>query len=166
MAEPRKLSTAKKATAGTAAAALLIATPLTARWEGKRNVTYADLVGVSTACYGHTGKDVGWIGKRWSDAQCLAMLDADLKNHMDGVIAAVPSIVERDPRVLASATVLTFNIGVGAFKRSTVASRFNAGRWREGCDAYLMWNRAGGKVVRGLANRREEERRLCLQGVG
>lgn len=45
------------------------------------------------------------------------------------------------------------------------ARRFNAGNWRGGCDAFLMWNRAGGRVVRGLALRRARERALCLKGL-
>jgi lysozyme len=61
--------------------------------------------------------------------------------------------------------LLTYNIGGAAYCRSTVARRFNAGRWKEGCDAYLMWNRGGGRVIRGLTLRRQDERKLCLSGL-
>lgn len=43
--------------------------------------------------------------------------------------------------------------------------RFSAGNWRGGCDAFLMWNKAGGRVVRGLSLRRARERALCLKGL-
>ena len=48
---------------------------------------------------------------------------------------------------------------------SVEARRFNAGDWRGGCNAFLAWNRAVGKVVRGLTRRREAERKICLAGV-
>lgn len=61
-----------------------------------------------------------------------------------------------------SAVQLTYNIGEHAFCKSTIVKRWNAGDYAGGCDAFLMWNKAGGRVVQGLVNRRERERRLCL----
>ena len=49
--------------------------------------------------------------------------------------------------------------------RSTAARRFNAGDWRGGCEAFLMWNKAGGRPVRGLTLRRQRERALCMKGL-
>ena len=71
---------------------------------------------------------------------------------------------ERKHQLMAS-MLLSYNIGKSAFCRSTVARRFNAGDIRGGCDAFLMWNKAGGREVRGLLNRRRDERRICLEGV-
>ena len=57
---------------------------------------------------------------------------------------------------------LTYNIGTSGFKRSSVlkllkqGDKFNAG------NAFLLWNMAGGKVLRGLVRRRERERKLFL----
>ena len=61
-----------------------------------------------------------------------------------------------------AAVLLAYNIGGDAFCRSTVVKRWNAGDYAGGCEAFLMWNKAGGRVVQGLVNRRESERRLCL----
>ena len=63
-------------------------------------------------------------------------------------------------------TQLAYNIGAGAFCRSTVVAKVNAGRYREACDAILLWNKAKGKVIAGLVNRRERERDLCLGVTG
>jgi lysozyme len=57
---------------------------------------------------------------------------------------------------------LAYNIGAGAFCRSTVVKRFNAMDYEGACDAFLMWNKVGGREVRGLTKRRERERELCL----
>lgn len=61
-----------------------------------------------------------------------------------------------------AAIQLSYNIGQTAFCKSTVVRRWNAGDYAGGCEAFLMWNRVGGKVVQGLVNRRQKERRLCL----
>jgi lysozyme len=60
---------------------------------------------------------------------------------------------------------LAYNIGPGAFARSTALRRFNEGDIQGAADAMLMWNKAGGKVLRGLQRRRDAERRLFLSPV-
>lgn len=143
------------------AAAALIAMPLVERWEGTRTVPYRDIVGVWTVCTGETRVAM----RRYTPAECRAMLhEAVVSDYGRGVLNAVPALEHR-PRQLAASISLAYNIGVPAFARSTAARRFNRGDWRGGCEAFLMWNRAGGRVVRGLVNRREDERRLCLEGL-
>jgi lysozyme len=69
-----------------------------------------------------------------------------------------------DPRTEASFVSLTWNIGTGGVCRSTALRRLNGGDLAGACEAMTWWNRAGGRVVRGLVNRRADEKRLCLQG--
>lgn len=66
----------------------------------------------------------------------------------------------------AAMTSLTWNIGTGGMCRSTAMRRLNAGDIAGACEALTWWNRAGQRVVRGLVNRRADEHRLCMQGVG
>lgn len=61
-----------------------------------------------------------------------------------------------------AAIQLSYNIGTTAFCNSTVVKRWNAGDYPGGCEAFLMWNKVKGRVVQGLVNRREQERKLCL----
>lgn len=144
------------------AAALALATPLIMKWEGKRNDPYLDIVKVPTVCWGHTGGVQ--MDRRYSNAECEALLSSDIAKHTTPVLKCVPRLADR-PYQLAAASSLAFNIGTGAFCRSTAAKRFRAGQWRAGCDAFLSWRFAGGREVRGLLNRRREERRMCLTGV-
>ena len=131
--------------------------------SGPRYLTaYRDIVGVATACDGIT-KGVR-IGQSYTEAQCTAMLERELIAHAQEVIACVPELYGREHQVTA-AVLLAYNIGGPRFCASTAARHFRANRWRKGCDAILMWNRAGGKVVRGLALRRERERAECLKGL-
>ena len=166
MAEPTRIAAGGGLAAATSLA-LVMAVAALMHDEGIRTVDYRDIAGVPTACYGHTGAGVA-IGTRRSAADCHVLLSADARAHLDGVTACVPAIQNR-PDQLAAATRLSFNIGVAAFCRSTAARRFNAGDWRGGCDAFLAWNKArlagGLTVVRGLADRRQRERAMCLTGL-
>jgi len=143
-------------------AAVLIAAPVIMKWEGKRNDPYLDIVNVPTVCWGHTGGVER--GRRYSNAECEALLSEDITKHILPVIKCVPEITDR-PYQLAASASLAFNIGTGAYCKSTVAKRFRAKNWRGGCDAILNWKMAGGRVVQGLVNRRMDERRLCLTGL-
>ena len=71
------------------------------------------------------------------------------------------------PRQRAALVSITFNIGSGGFRRSTLLRRLNAGNYEGAADAFLMWNKItvnGRKVVSlGLSNRRERERALFLK---
>lgn len=139
---------------GTAALAMI---GLVGPWEGKRNDPYRDIVGVWTVCYGETRVQM----RRYTDAECEDMLADGLGDFAGYVLERNPNLRHR-PYQLAAATSLTYNIGPAAYRRSTVAKRFSAGDYRGACDAFLMWNRAGGRVVQGLVNRRHAERRVCL----
>jgi lysozyme len=56
---------------------------------------------------------------------------------------------------------LAYNIGPGAFCSSTLVRRLNSGDYESACKEILRWNKAGGRVVRGLVNRREREFKQC-----
>jgi len=144
---------------GTGAAAALIAT--TAAWEGKSNVPYEDVVGVLTWCYGETQ---GRPKARYTDAECKEMLADRLADYAGPVLERNPELRGHDSQVVAASS-LAYNIGVGNYRKSSVARLFSAGRWREACDAFLKFNRAGGREIRGLTNRRKAERAICLKGL-
>lgn len=59
-------------------------------------------------------------------------------------------------------TSLTFNIGEGAFCRSTIAKRLNAFDYAGACKGILAWDRFKGKPLRGLTNRRQAEYKMCM----
>ena len=59
---------------------------------------------------------------------------------------------------------LSYNIGEGAFCRSTLVAKLNAGDYPGACREILRWNRAQGREVRGLTLRRQREYTLCVGG--
>lgn len=143
---------------GASAATSLIA--LVGMWEGKSNDPYKDIVGVWTVCYGETNAPM----RRYSDAECKEMLADSLASYAGPVLARNPELRGHDNQIVA-ATSLSYNIGIVAYRRSTVAKRFSAGDWKGACDAFLSWSYAGGKQVKGLLNRRKAERAICMKGL-
>lgn len=143
-----------------------VAVPFIGRWEGLRLQAYRDLVGVWTVCYGET-KGVQ-PGDTYTRAECDAMLARESIAYRDGVHAAMTEAARSTllpvGRDVAFAS-LAYNVGVGAAGRSTAVRRLNAGDVSGACSAIGWWNKAGGRVVRGLVNRRSEEIELCLRGT-
>jgi GH24 family phage-related lysozyme (muramidase) len=127
---------------------------------------YLDIVGVGTICDGITkidGRPVT-VNDRRSEQQCALLLEIELVKHAQGVIQCTPNLYGRTNQVFA-ATSLAYNIGVSAWCRSTADKHFDAKRWRQGCDAFLAWNKAGGRPINGLTKRRQRERDICVRGL-
>lgn len=67
--------------------------------------------------------------------------------------------------VFDAATSITFNVGCGAMRKSTMFKYLNAGKYAQACNEFPRWTRAGGRVLPGLVSRREKEKALCLQDL-
>ena len=113
---------------------------------------------VPTIGFGST-KDVR-MGDTTTPVRALVrLLDEVDTIYAQGVRTCV--LVPLFPWEFAAFVSLAYNIGVKAFCGSTVVKRVNAQDYQGACDAILMWNKAGGKVLRGLVNRRETEKAIC-----
>jgi lysozyme len=155
-------SSLKKKLAGVAAAgAMAIAAALIPSLEGVEYKPYRDVVGVLTVCYGHTGADI-IPGKTYSEAECKAMLNKDLIPFARSVDRSVK--VPASEYQKAALISFSYNVGVKAFESSTLLKKLNAGDSAGACDEMRRWNKAGGKVWKGLINRREVEREICNWG--
>lgn len=146
-------------------AAAAIVAPFVSSWESgdkEHLVAYRDIVGVWTICDGDTANVKP--GMVETPAGCEVRYDRQLTAHAGPVLACTPGL-KGHPDQLAAAISLAYNIGTTGYCRSTVARRFNAGDWPGACDAFLMWNKAGGRVVQGLVNRRRAERDLCRKDL-
>jgi lysozyme len=139
--------------------AVAIAAVLVQWNEGIRHKPYKDGGNVLTVCYGHTGKDV-IPGKRYTDQECQALLDSDLKAAMAVVETQVTvPLTEMQKAALAS---FVYNVGSGAFARSTLLKKLNAGDMAGACNEMRRWKYDEGNISKGLVNRRALERELCL----
>ncbi|KPU83671.1 hypothetical protein JI58_08035 [Marinosulfonomonas sp. PRT-SC04] len=136
-------------------------------WEGLRLVAYRDIVGVWTVCFGET-KGVKH-GDKYTARQCDAMLAREISSYRAGLrvyfTAETRAVRLTAPREVAYVS-LAYNVGVRGAGKSTATRRLNAGRIAAGCDALTWWNKAGGRVIRGLVRRRSGEYAMCMQGQG
>lgn len=127
--------------------------------EGRRYEVYKDVAGVWTVCDGHTGRDI-IIGKTYTDRECDALLRKDLqpaKRTVDRLVKAPLGEYQR-----AALYSFVFNVGSDAFSKSTLLRKLNSGDHVGACDEMRRWVYAGGMKWKGLQNRREMERSMCL----
>lgn len=131
-------------------------------WEGSEQVAYADKLayGVPTVCNGHTGPDVK-VGDVWSKERCDAILVKDVEAHGERLLACITVAINQNE--YDAYTSWAYNVGTGAACKSTVIKLLNQGKRAEACNGLMRWDRAGGRQVRGLTNRRKAERDLCLK---
>lgn len=141
-----------------AVAACLVA--LVGGYEGLRTNAYFDPGGIPTICYGETK------GVRMGDKLTKPECDAMLIKRLDEFAAGVEKCVTRPmpPHVNIAFVSLAYNIGTGAFCRSSVVRNWNAGHEHEACDAFRrIGTRAltTGRELPGLVRRRGEESQIC-----
>lgn len=152
------------ATAGVLAAAAAFVGP----WEGLRTDAYLDKIAspaVWTVCYGETRGVTA--GDSHTPEECAAMLAAALGEFRDKLAVCIPALPDQPEGVQVALVSWAYNVGTGPLGAcgSTLAKLANAGDWRAACDQLPRWNKAGGKVVRGLTNRRAAERNVCIQAL-
>lgn len=90
-----------------------------------------------------------------------AILAKDLERFERGVLRFCPSAATRQGW-LDSLVSFSFNLGLGTLQRSTLRAKFNRGDYDEAADEFLKYTKAGGKVLKGLVNRRNDERALFM----
>lgn len=141
-----------------------IALDLIKKWEGVRLEAYQDSVGVWTIGYGSTaGVQPGDV---ITEAQADSLLRRDFESHKaETLIALRKRGVEPETLTahqLGALYSFVFNVGASAFLRSTMLRKLAAGDVAGAAREFPRWNRAGGKTLQGLTNRRADEMRVFL----
>lgn len=127
--------------------------------EGREYIAYKDVVGVITVCDGHTGSDI-IPGKRYTDKECDALTKADLTRIAKQVDPAIKVHTTETQR--AAIYSFAYNVGATATINSTLIKKLNLKDYTGACNELRRWTYAGGKQWKGLMNRREVEREVCL----
>jgi lysozyme len=136
------------------------------RWEGCELKAYKDVAGVWTVGYGLTS-GAGFIEVGPDTVLTQEEADWYLEQVVDKFAADIKPFItaEINENQFAAFVSLAYNVGVGGFKKSSALRHFNAGNLDKVPAAMRMWNKAGGKTVKGLINRREAEIQLFLTPV-
>lgn len=129
-----------------------------APWEGKENNAYRDIVGIETICYGFTHGVK--MGDYKTDAQCEESLAKELTSYNKDMKKYVSVPLPENMEV--AYTSFVWNVGIGAWKNSTLLKKLNSKDYVGACQQLLRWDKAGGKTVKGLTNRRQAEYKVCM----
>lgn len=127
--------------------------------EGYRGEAYEPVKGdVPTIGFGTTeGVE---MGDRITPERALVRLLNDANKFEKAVRRCAP--VPMHQFEFDAYVSLTYNIGEGAFCKSTLAKKLNAGDYEGACKQILRWDRFKGKPLPGLTKRRMEEYQKCL----
>jgi lysozyme len=140
---------------------------LVKEFEGCKLTAYRDPIGVWTIGYGTTARaGLGIIptgGMTITQAEADQLLADGLNKFADQIRPMINA--DLNDNQFGACVSLAYNIGVYGFNRSTALEKINDGDYAKAADAFLLWNKAGGKTLKGLVRRREAERKLFLTPV-
>lgn len=151
--------------AGTISAAAVMG--LVSKWEGVSYKAYRDIAGVTTICYGDTYNV--HMGMVETPKNCEKRLLNQLAIHEKEMLSCLK--VQPPWKVHVAALSLTYNIGGTAFcsTKNSVKNAMNESRWVDACNNLMKYNKAKVRgvmtTIKGLNNRRTEERKICLEGA-
>ena len=132
-------------------------------FEDLRLKAYDDGVGVWTIGYGTTA--INGVAVKKGDTctaeQAKSYMAQDLKKFESAVNTTVK--VPLNQNQFDALVSLTYNIGIGAFKSSTLLKKLNAKDYKGAAEQFIRWNRGGGRVLNGLVKRRKIEMELFLK---
>ncbi|EQC1412908.1 lysozyme [Providencia rettgeri] len=145
--------------AAAAGGLMTLTVAMVTEFEGYDPNPYLDPIGVLTVCYGHTGSDI-IPTKTYTKAECESLLEKDLAIVAKAVNPLIKVNIPDYTR--AALYSFTYNVGTGAFSRSTLLKKLNAGDQAGACNELKRWIYAGGVKWKGLMTRREVEKAVCL----
>lgn len=109
-----------------------------------------------TIGWGATGPDID-AHTVWSQEQCDARLERDIERHAADVRRALGDTATSQAQFDA---LVSFHYNTGAIDRATLTEKHLAGDITGAAEEFQRWNRAGGRVLKGLTRRRLAEARL------
>lgn len=135
-----------------------------AKFEGFSSSAYQCSAGVWTIGYGSTFNPYTKVKVKPLDKITKAEALAWLQQELNVLTEAVKSIVKVSLTVgqLNALVSFAYNVGIGNLRKSTLLRLLNDGNYKGAANQFLLWNKAGGKVLRGLTIRRQAERDLFL----
>ena len=130
-------------------------------FEGFSSVAYLCSAKKATIGYGNTFWEDGTpvkIGDQISKERAETLLKHVVDNF--SVAVEVDIKIEVSQNQFDAMVSLAYNIGLGAFKNSTLLRQLNRGNFVGASQEFLRWNKSNGKPLLGLTRRREREKLL------
>ena len=130
-------------------------------FEGFSSVAYLCSAKKATIGYGNTFWEDGTpvkIGDQISKERAETLLKHVVDNF--SVAVEVDIKIEVTQNQFDAMVSLAYNIGLGAFKNSTLLRQLNRGNFVGASQEFLRWDKSNGKPLLGLTRRREREKLL------
>lgn len=130
-------------------------------FEGLSTTAYHDKLanGLPTVCYGET--EGVHMGDHYTVKECQDLLARKLERYWHEIEPALHVPTSDNEKI--AYTSFAYNLGSGAFRRSSFLKKLNAGQHTAACNGMLVYNRTRSMgVVKGLDNRRHKEAKVCL----
>ena len=138
------------------------------RFEGLYLKPYLCPAGVPTIGYGATfyqdGKKVSLRDKPITKEQAEDLLMYHLKQYFLKDVLLLCYTLDTESKT-ASILDFAFNVGLGNLKISTLRKRILSKNWEDVPNQLMRWNKAQGRVLKGLTLRREAEKVLFILGT-
>ena len=134
---------------------------LTEQFEGFRDTAYQDSKGVWTIAWGHTL--AVHPGMTCTQEQGVDWLMDDVSDAENAVNLYVKIGLTQEE--FDSLTDFCFNVGITAFKYSTLLAKLNSNDIEGAIGEFEKWDKSGGVEVAGLLRRRNAERALFTLGA-
>lgn len=132
----------------------LVNTDIPHHFEGCKLKAYLCPAGIWTIGWGSTGSHV-YKGLVITQEQADELFIKDTERFVNAVNNKVKTpITQYQFDALVS---FVYNIGIGAFGRSTLLKKLNRSDYKGAIKEFLKWNKGGGKVLEGLTRRRKSE---------
>lgn len=114
-----------------------------------------------TIGWGATGAEIG-PDTLWSQSECDARLERDLARYSAQVDRAIGDAPTSQPQFDA---LVSFHYNTGAIARATLTKRHCMGDFDGATREFQRWNKAAGRVLKGLTNRRMAEAQLYASSM-
>lgn len=130
-------------------------------FESLQLKAYVCPAGVLTIGWGST-KGV-YVGMVITPAQAEKYLREDLSEFEEAIARHVKA--ELNQNQFDALVCWSYNCGIGALVKSTLLKKLNAKDYAGAAAEFKRWNKAQGRVLKGLTRRREAEEKLFLMPI-
>jgi len=101
-------------------------------------------------------------GEIWTKEYSVECKQRVLQGFLRDLLILSPPLVTESPRRIAAVLSWVYNCGVGNYRISTFRKKVNSKEWEEAAEQCKKWNKANGKVMKGLTRRRLAESLMLL----
>jgi len=136
--------------------ALGLLIPIIQEFEGCKLMAYKCPAGVWTCGWGETGPGIGPYTK-WTQEIADNVLRHTASLVLADLIDASPSLVDASTNRIAALADFVYNLGIGAYKKSSLKLRVDQGNWASAANEIKKWDKCKGEPLAGLTRRRAIE---------